>query len=117
MQSNEWLRRNEAGNEAQRRISPVGLLVSGLKKDVVLTNRLTSRPSKVAIYGWHRQNGSPWQPLSTVHGWSYVDYSHGIRLIARRAKLDGNDVDLDQLYARGDSRVSDEGPLRWRRYR
>ncbi|HBP22875.1 MAG TPA: hypothetical protein DEA08_34485 [Planctomycetes bacterium] len=117
MQSNEWLRRNEAGNEAQRRVSPLGLLVSGLKKDVVLTNRLNSRPSKVAIYGWHRQSGSPWQPLSTVHGWSYVDYSHGIRLIARRAKLDGNPVDVDQLYARGDSRVSDEGPLSWRRYR
>lgn len=39
--------------EEQRRGQPRGLLVAGIKKDVVLTNRLQEKPHKVAIYGWH----------------------------------------------------------------
>ena len=67
-------RREEAG-------CVLGDLVSGHKKDVVLTNRLRQKPGRIAIYGWHRLNGEPIQPLSTVHGERYADYSHGIRLI------------------------------------
>ena len=42
-----------------------GMLVSGHKKDVVISPRLTTNPEKLAIYGWHRLNGAPIQPLST----------------------------------------------------
>lgn len=59
-----------------------GLLISGDKKDLVLTNRLWGNLERVAIYGWHRTNGTPIQPLSTVHGWHYADYSHGVRLVS-----------------------------------
>jgi hypothetical protein len=59
-----------------------GLLISGHKKDLVLTNRLWGNLERVAIYGWHRSNGTPIQPLSTVHGWHYADYSHGARLVS-----------------------------------
>ena len=59
----------------------LGDLVSGHKKDVILSNRLNRKPGRVAIYGWHRPNGIPIQPLSTVHGERYADYSHGIRLV------------------------------------
>ncbi len=62
--------------------SPLGELASGHKKDVVLTRRLSGQNGKIAIYGWHRALGSPIQPLSTVHGASYADYSHGIRLVS-----------------------------------
>ncbi|MBF9031157.1 hypothetical protein HKCCE3408_12205 [Rhodobacterales bacterium HKCCE3408] len=91
----------------------LGVLVAGHKKDLVLTNRLSSNPGQVAIYGWHRGNGNPIQPLSTVHGAQYADYSHGIRLVSRTAFVNGQAVDLGQLMT--DSRyagiVSDEGPI------
>jgi hypothetical protein len=66
-----------------------GSLVSGHKKDVVLTNRLRYRKGQIAIYGWHRPTGIPIQPLSTVHGARYADYSHGIRLVSDTVLIDG----------------------------
>lgn len=95
-----------------------GHLVAGHKKDVVLTNRLAAKPGRIAIYGWHRQNGEPIQPLSTIHGASYADYSHGLRLVAGTMQVDGverrlSDVLADPLLA---PLLSDEGvvadPLR-----
>ncbi len=67
----------------------LGDLVSGHKKDVILTNRLLRKPGRVAIYGWHRANGKPIQPLSTVHGERYADYSHGVRLIHETVWING----------------------------
>jgi hypothetical protein len=66
-----------------------GALSAGHKKDLVLTNRLWANLDRVAIYGWQLSNGVPIQPLSTVHGWRYADYSHGARLISARAFVDG----------------------------
>jgi len=67
----------------------LGELVSGHKKDVVLTNRLNEKPGRIAIYGWHRKTGKPIQPLSTVHGERYADYSHGVRLIYKTVWING----------------------------
>lgn len=75
--------------QAQTRGISRGTLIAGHKKDVVLTNRLSRIPGRIAIYGWHRAMGDPIQPLSTVHGADYADYSHGIRLIAGVALIDG----------------------------
>lgn len=99
MTSTTYLLRHNATVEAQRRRSGAGKaqLISGHKKDLVLTNRLAERPGRVAIYGWHRPGGDPIQPLSTVHGAGYADYSHGVRLISRTAYLDGRAVDIRQL--------------------
>jgi peptidoglycan hydrolase-like protein with peptidoglycan-binding domain len=66
-----------------------GALIAGHKKDVVISPRLQQRPGRVAIYGWHRSSGNPIQPLSTVHGRDYVDYSHGVRLVRDAVRLDG----------------------------
>ncbi len=68
---------------------PQDALVSGDKKDVVLTNRLVRSHGKIAIYGWHRSPGDPIQPLSTLHGATYADYSHGIRLVSSTVLIDG----------------------------
>ncbi len=68
--------------EGQRQGQPLGQLVSGHKKDLVLTKRLLSKRGRVAIYGWHRRSGRPIQPLSTVHVARYADYSHGVRLVS-----------------------------------
>jgi hypothetical protein len=68
---------------------PEGALIAGHKKDVVISKRLLKRPGKIAIYGWHRLNGQPIQPLSTVHEATYADYSHGIRLVSAMVLVDG----------------------------
>jgi len=75
--------------QARSRNFTQGALAAGHKKDVVLTNRLTRLTGRIAIYGWHRAPGMPIQPLSTVHGAGYADYSHGIRLIAAQAVVEG----------------------------
>jgi hypothetical protein len=93
--------------------APLGALVSGDKKDVVMSNRLAMNVGRIAIYGWHRGPGEPIQPLSTVHGANYADYSHGIRLISEWALVNGKLQSIRQLLqdpAR--ARVlSDEGPI------
>jgi hypothetical protein len=63
-----------------------GLLIAGHKKDTVLTPDLGRRRERVAIYGWHRPNGEPIQPLSLWHGAHYSDYSHGVRLACSATK-------------------------------
>ncbi len=88
-------------------------LTAGQKKDIVLTNRLLSKPGRVAIYGWHRPNGKPIQPLSTVHGAAYADYSHGVRLVSRLAYVNGQQVPLSQIMQDRDLAriVTGEGPI------
>ena len=74
-----------------------GALVAGHKKDVVITARLADQPGRVAIYGWHKLDGDPIQPLYTGHTDRWVDYSHGIRLVARRVQVDGQEQDLPDI--------------------
>lgn len=91
----------------------LGLLTSGHKKDLVLSNALWSHPGRVAIYGWHTTSSDPIQPLSTVHESSYADYSHGVRLVSPIAYFNGIPVPLLSLMAdpRTASILSDEGAL------
>ena len=99
--------------EAQRAGEPLGKLVSGVKKDVVVTNKLTERPHRVAIFGWHYPDGTPIQPLTNVHVDWYVDYSHGVRLMKRRVLVDGKPKDARFVLHADDTAglLSDEGPL------
>lgn len=98
----------------------LGDLVAGHKKDVVLSNQLASRPDKVAIHGLHNTNGQAIQGGSWGHDIGYRDYSHGIRLVDRQAKLNGKPVDLvkdifqNPQYA---YLVSDEGALQFTSYK
>ena len=75
-------------------------LIAGIKKDVVLSNKVAenARPNRVAIYGWHTLDGKPIQPVYAGHVNWYVDYSHGIRLIAKKVKIDGSWVDYTTLF-------------------
>ena len=97
--------------EEQREGQPLGELVGGIKKDVVITPLLASSPGKVAIYGWHQLNGSPIQPLYLGHVDWYVDYSHGIRLVDQRILVDGVETTVADVLADPDLHVllSDEG--------
>jgi hypothetical protein len=96
-------------------------LIVGHKKDIVLTNMLVHNEGKVAIYGWHTLNtGVPIQPLSTVHSNTYVDYSHGIRLISTSCLVNNQQHSLlevlkDKKYATLLNKLS-EGPLKVFKY-
>jgi hypothetical protein len=70
-------------------------LIAGIKKDVVISEKIYKdpKPNRVAIYGWHKLDGNPIQPLYTGHVNWYVDYSHGIRLVYRMIYVDGKPMD------------------------
>ncbi|MCX6152190.1 MAG: T9SS type A sorting domain-containing protein [Ignavibacteriales bacterium] len=77
----------------QQRISsgkPLGVVVGGIKKDVVISNKIVdpAKPNHVVIYGWHKLDGTPIQPVYNGHIDSYVDYSHGIRLLSKEIIID-----------------------------
>jgi hypothetical protein len=64
-------------------------LITGIKKDVVISDRVSrsAQPGRVAIYGWHKPDGKPIQPLYTGHINWWVDYSHGIRFVYRMIRV------------------------------
>ena len=62
-------------------------IIAGHKKDLVY---IDPNSPKGAIYGWHRLNGTPIQPYSTVHHSGYYDYSHGVRPVSPEYFKDGS---------------------------
>jgi hypothetical protein len=70
-------------------------LIAGIQKDVVISGKISreEKKDKVAIYGWHKLDGKPIQPLYTGHVYWWVDYSQGIRLVYRNIKVDGKWMD------------------------
>ncbi|HEX4590235.1 MAG TPA: hypothetical protein VH120_09930 [Gemmataceae bacterium] len=104
--------------EKQRAGKVLGSIVFGIKKDVVVTNRLGERPNRVAIYGWHKLDGQQIQPLSIAHVNWYVDYSHGIRLMKRTVTVDGKPRDVRAVLHAADlcGLLSDEGAVQFPAY-
>ncbi len=98
---------------------PPGTLVAGHKKDIVITPRLAAAPGKVAIYGWHRSDGSAIQPLYLGHTDAWVDYSHGVRLVRRAMTVNGKSATVPEVLAdpARAALLSDEGPVAEQRYR
>ena len=76
-----------------------GQLTAGVKKDVVVSNLLSDpdRTRHVVIYGWHELDGHPIQPLTNVHIDSYVDYSHGVRLLNSDLMVDGVPMRMSRM--------------------
>jgi|SRR5579883_924229 len=105
--------RHNAIIEEQRAGQQLGELVAGIKKDVVISNRLTEKPNRVAIYGWHKLDSKPIQPLTIVHADTYVDYSHGVRFVKRMATVDGKPRDIRHVLYSAElcHALSDEGPI------
>jgi hypothetical protein len=83
--------------EGQRRLRKG--LIAGIKKDIVISSKISRdpRPNREAIYGWHMPDGKPIQPLYTGHIYWWVDYSHGIRLISRKVKVNGKFMDYSEV--------------------
>ena len=98
---NEWVSKFVDHNqaiEAARRLAggTLGQLVAGTKKDIVLSNLIAdpSRTHHVVIYGWHRLDGDPIQPVTNIHIDTYVDYSHGVRLMSPNVTIDDQAKDM-----------------------
>lgn len=112
-----------AQREPQLVSYPLGSLVGGTKKDVVISNRIRNDlkagvPRPVVIYGWHQLSGIPIQPLYNGHGETYADYSHGIRLIQEAVDLDGSPTTVSATLMDPElsAILSDEGPIAVPRY-
>jgi hypothetical protein len=97
MRSSEYYLRHQQLIEADLVGKRRGALTAGHKKDIVLTRRLAKQADRIAIYGWHRGEGKPIQPLSLVHGARYADYSHGVRLVDSKCLCHGVEQRLDAL--------------------
>jgi hypothetical protein len=95
-------------------------LIAGIKKDIVITDKINSGPktNKVAIYGWHKLDGNPIQPLYTGHVNWYVDYSHGVRLISKTIYIDEKKYDYTEILKSKSLRkiLSDEDTNNFIRY-
>jgi hypothetical protein len=103
---------------------PLGELVAGHKKDLIISNAITTGlktgvPYPVVIYGWHQLNGVPIQPVYNGHGETYADYSHGIRLVQRTMSIDTAEISVEAVAGSATlwPLVSDEGPIVIPRYR
>lgn len=75
--------------------STPGVFTAGTKKDIVISSKLSDprRTHHVTIYGWHRLTGIPIQPVTNIHIDTYVDYSHGVRLVSNKILIDGKEYD------------------------
>jgi hypothetical protein len=104
--------------EEQLKGAERGTFVAGIKKDIVVTSKLSEKPQRVAIFGWHYMNGQPIQPLYTGHVDWYVDYSHGIRPVRRSIRVDGITRTFEQILKDPQLRdlLSDEGEITAARY-
>lgn len=78
---------------------PLGSLVAGNKKDVVISNMIFNAKNqlRLVIYGWHKPNGKAIQPLYNGHTTDHVDYSHGIRLIQNKLWVNGKKSSLKEI--------------------
>lgn len=79
-------------------------LIAGIKKDVVLSWKVKDS-TRVAIYGWHKPDGKPIQPVYTGHVYWWVDYSQGIRLVYRKIKVNGEWMDYTKVLADPELRI------------
>lgn len=94
---------------------PLGSLVAGNKKDVIISNKIFNDKGilRVVIYGWHKPDGKAIQPLYNGHTPLHVDYSHGIRLVQNKVWVDGRQTSIKKLLASEElnSLLSDEGKI------
>ncbi len=98
---------------------PLGSLVAGNKKDIVLSDKMyRDGKLRVVIYGWHQADGRAIQPLYNGHTADWADYSHGVRLISRQVRVNGRKTRIGKVLRSEKLHplLSDEGPLEFIAY-
>lgn len=117
--TNRYLVHNDTINKQLYNLDATKL-ISGHKKDVVITNALAPNNArkKVAIFGWI-DNGTPIQGLNTSsHDYNYQDYSHGIRLVINDVLLGSDIKRITDVFAdpANHKLLSDEGVMKFTKY-
>lgn len=70
-------------------------LTAGHKKDIIISNKIyLEKTPRVVIYGWHKLDGKPIQPVYNKHTNTWADYSHGIRLVQQNIIINDNDIEI-----------------------
>lgn len=92
---------------------PLGTLVGGDKKDIVISNLIYSTANRVIIYGWHTSIGNPIQPMTNVHADTYMDYSHGMRFVQNAVIYNGSATTVKAILQSStlNTLLSDEGVI------
>jgi len=67
--------KDQAGRIAKQIEGKTFRLLAGTHKDVV------SVDGRIGLYGWHRLDGTPIQPLFFGHALAWRDYSQGLRMV------------------------------------
>ncbi|MEI9960141.1 MAG: hypothetical protein WDM76_03115 [Limisphaerales bacterium] len=114
-QHNEMVR---AARAEFLKMHPLGALVAGHQKDLVITPMLTDVHGKVAIYGLQRTNGVPIQPLYLRHSVNWVDYSQCVRLVRSEMIVNGKPTTVAEVLANPNlaGLLNDEGVILNPRY-
>ena len=97
-----------------RQLHSRSALTAGNKKDIVISNKIYGEKTpRVVIYGWHKPDGTPIQPLYNKHKNTWADYSHGVRLVQNKVFIDGKPTTLQKVLADPDRCIllSDEGVI------
>jgi hypothetical protein len=79
---------------------PADSIIAGHKKDIIISNKIYSPDrnyERVVIYGWHRSENDPIQPVYNGHSALYADYSHGIRLISNNVYVNGQKDSIQNI--------------------
>ena len=89
-------------------------LTAGNKKDIIVSNKIYGEPTnRVVIYGWHKLDGKPIQPVYNKHINTWADYSHGIRLVQSKVWVNGKKTSIAKVLT--DKKLcvllSDEGKI------
>lgn len=92
-----------------------GALTAGHKKDIIISNKIYGETSpRVVIYGWHKSNYKAIQPVYNKHSNTWVDYSHGVRLIQNYVYLNTKKTTLKKILKEPNLNgyFSDEGVIK-----
>jgi hypothetical protein len=95
---------------------PLDSLIAGHKKDIIISKKIYSNDrdyDRVVIYGWHRSEGDPIQPVYNGHSSHYADYSHGVRLLSKIVSINGEKDSIQNVLKDADlaSILSSEGVI------
>lgn len=75
-----------------------GELTAGNKKDIIISNKIYGENTpRVVIYGWHKAERNPIQPVYNKHTNLWADYSHGVRLIQNEIIINGKKTTIKKL--------------------
>jgi hypothetical protein len=73
-------------------------LTAGHKKDIIISSKIYGEQTpRVVIYGWHKLDGKPIQPVYNKHTNTWADYSHGVRLVQKKVWVNGKKMNIAKV--------------------